>query len=88
VQTGVGDIYSVTVKYAYPKNNFLSAKLQLFDSGGNRMLEEAVHFTFTRKGKWNQFSINTGTQINAGNYTVKLIIEDGDELALSGIEIQ
>ncbi|MEJ8842901.1 malectin domain-containing carbohydrate-binding protein [Lacibacter sp. H375] len=88
VQTGVGDIYSITVKYYYPKEQIVKAKLQLFDAGGNRMMDEAVQFTFTRIGKWNQFTVNTGSQINAGNYVVKLVTENGTELAISGIEIQ
>ncbi len=88
VQTGVGDIYSITLKYFYPKEQPLKAKLQLFDAGGNRMMDEAVQFTFTRVGKWNQFTVNTGSQINAGNYVVKLVAENGTELAISGIEIQ
>lgn len=88
VQTGVGDIYSITVKYYYSKEQVIKAKLQLFDAGGNRMMDEAVQFTFTRVGKWNQFTVNTGSQINAGNYVVKLVAENGTELAISGIEIQ
>jgi beta-galactosidase len=52
------------------------------------MLEEAVSFTFTRPGKWNQFTFDTRSMINAGNYTVKLIIENAEGLALSSIEIQ
>jgi beta-galactosidase len=52
------------------------------------MLDLPVNFTFTRPGKWNQFTVNTGNMINAGNYTVKLIIEGAEQLAISGIEIQ
>lgn len=88
VQTGVGDIYSITMKYYYPKEQIVKGRLQLFDAGGNRMMDEAVQFTFTRVGKWNQFTVNTGSQINAGNYVVKLVAENGSELAISGIEIQ
>ena len=88
VQTGVGDIYSITVKYYYPNEQTVKGRLQLFDAGGNRMMDEAVQFTFTRMGKWNQFTLNTGTQINAGNYVVKLELENGEQLAVSGIEIQ
>ena len=88
VQTGVGDIYSITLKYYFAENQPLKARLQLFDAGGNRMMSEEVQFTFTREGKWNQFTVNTGTQINAGNYTVRLIVEQAAGLAVSGIEIQ
>ena len=52
------------------------------------MMDEAVEFTFTRSGKWNQFTVNTKSQINAGNYTVKIELENGEGLAFSGIEIQ
>jgi beta-galactosidase len=76
------------MKYYYPKEQTVKGRLQLFDAGGNRMMDEAVQFTFTRVGKWNQFTVNTGSQINAGNYIVKLVAENGTELAISGIEIQ
>ena len=88
VQIGAADIYSVTVKYYYPKETVLKGRLQLFDAGNNRMMEQEVNFTFTKPGKWNQLTINTGTQINAGNYTVTLVLENGESLAVSGIEIQ
>ena len=52
------------------------------------MLEEEVSFTFTREGKWNQFTINTANMINAGNYIVRLIIDKAEGLAVSGIDIQ
>ncbi len=88
VQTGVADIYSVTVKYYYPKEQVVKGKLSLYDARDNRMMQEEVQFTFTRSGKWNQFTVNTGSQINAGNYVVKLELENGEQLAVSGIEIQ
>ena len=88
IQTGVADIYSITMKYFYEKEQTVKGKLQLFDAGNVRMLEVSVSFTFTLKGKWNQFTINTGTQVNAGNYTVKLIVDNAEGLAISGIEVQ
>ncbi|HMU09700.1 MAG TPA: malectin domain-containing carbohydrate-binding protein [Ferruginibacter sp.] len=88
VQTGVADIYSITMKYFYGKEQPVNAKLQLIGAGQTMMLEEPVNFTFTREGKWNQFTINTGSMINAGNYTVKLIVENATGLAVSGIEVQ
>lgn len=88
VQTGVADIYSVTMKYFYGKEQPLKGKLQLIGAGKTMMLEEPVNFTFTREGKWNQFTINTNSMINAGNYTIKLLIENAAGLAVSGIEVQ
>jgi beta-galactosidase len=52
------------------------------------MLNESVQFNFTNPGKWNQFTLNTGNMINAGNYTVKLEIKNAEGLAISGIDIQ
>jgi len=88
IQTGVADIYSITLKYFYPVDKELRGKLQLIAAGNIMMLEEKVSFTFTRPGKWNQFTINTGNMINAGNYKVKLMVENAEGLAISGIDIQ
>lgn len=88
VRTGVADLYSITVKYHYPANREVRGRLQLIGAGNSMMLDEAVKFTFTRTGKWNQFTLNTGSMINAGHYTVKLIVDDAAGLAVSGIEIQ
>lgn len=88
VQTGLGDIYSITVKYFFAGSGPVKGFLQLYDAGGSRMMNEAVQFSFTREGKWNQFTVNTGTQINAGHYRVRLVLADAAGLAVSGIEIQ
>ncbi|WP_416441874.1 malectin domain-containing carbohydrate-binding protein [Phnomibacter sp. MR] len=87
VQTGVGDRYSFTVKYFWDKEP-VQGRLLLLDAGGNRMMDESVSFTFTRTGKWNQFTVNTPSQINAGNYKVVLQIEQAKGLAISGIDVQ
>lgn len=88
VQTGVGDHYSFTVKYYWNKEITISGRLQLLDAGGRMMMDEPVSFSFTRPGKWNQFTLNTATMINAGNYTVRLLVKDGKGLALSSVDVQ
>lgn len=88
VQIGAADIYSIAMKYFYGGQQPVVGKLQLIDAGNTMMLEEPVSFTFTREGKWNQFTINTGSQINAGNYKVRLVIEKAKGLAISGIDVQ
>ena len=88
IQIGAADIYSITMKYFYGKEQPIKGKLQLINPGNTMMLEEEVSFTFTRESKWNQFTINTGSQINAGNYTVRLVIDKANELAISGIDVQ
>lgn len=88
VQTGVADMYSLTVKYFYGKEQVVKGRLQLLDAGGTMMQNEAVSFTFTRNGKWNQFTVNTSSQINAGNYIVRLVLENAEGLALSSVDVQ
>jgi hypothetical protein len=88
IQIGAADIYSITMKYFYGKEQPVKGRLQLISPGNPMMPEEEVSFTFTRDGKWNQFTINTGTQVNAGNYIVRLIIDNANGLAISGIDIQ
>lgn len=88
VQTGVADIYSVTMKYFWPGEKEVKGRLQLIGAGNTMMMDIPVQFTFTRDGKWNQFTVNTGNMINAGHYTVKLVTENANGLAISSIEIQ
>lgn len=88
IQTGVADRYSLTVKYFSGKEQNITGKLQLLDAGETMMQEETVNFTFTRAGKWNQFTINTASMINAGNYTVRLVVENAKGLAISSIDVQ
>ncbi len=88
IQTGVADIYSITMKYFYGSGTPATGKLQLIGAGNTMMLDETVQFSFTNPGKWNQFTVNTGNMINAGNYTVRLVIDRAAELAISGIDIQ
>jgi len=88
VQTGVADIYSITVKYFYPLEKTVQTKVQLIGPGGVLMQEETIDIGFTRPGKWNTVGFTTSSMINAGNYKVKLITKEGKQIAVSGIEIQ
>ncbi|WP_462261158.1 malectin domain-containing carbohydrate-binding protein [Ferruginibacter sp.] len=88
VQTGVADIYSVTIKYFSPNENIVKGKVQLTDVAGKILHEEELNFSLTKAGKWNQLTFNTGGMINAGSYTVKLTLQNAAGIAVSGIEIQ
>ena len=88
IQTGVADIYSITMKYFYGRQAPVQGTLQLIGPGSTMMLEEKVQFNFTNPGKWNQFTINTGNMINAGNYIVRLVIHNAEGLAISSVDIQ
>jgi hypothetical protein len=87
IQTGVADIYSITLNYYYPGDT-INANLQLIQAGGSMMQDELLHFTFTRPGKWNSITINTGSMINAGNYIIRLRGKGLKRLAVSGIEVK
>ena len=76
------------MKYYYYQQTPVKGRLQLVGAGNTMMLDVEVQFTFTNIGKWNQFTINTGNMINAGNYTVRLIITGAEGLTISGIDIQ
>jgi len=88
IQIGVADIYSITMKYHCNSEQPVKGKLQLIGAGNTMMLDEEVQFNFTNTGKWNQFTINTGNMINAGNYTVRLLVASASNLVISGIDIQ
>jgi hypothetical protein len=87
IQIGVADIYSVTVKYFYPADT-IRGRVQLIGYGNTMLLEHPIYFTQTKPGKWNNFTFNTGSMINAGNYRIRLIIENAEGLAISGIDLQ
>lgn len=88
VQTGVADIYSITIKYYWPETQPVNGIIELTGPGNSRMMSQPVSFTFTRPGKWNTVTVNTGNMINAGNYTVRLLVEKAERLAVSGIDVQ
>ncbi|WP_040680542.1 glycoside hydrolase family 2 [Niabella aurantiaca] len=88
VKTGVADIYNITLKYYDPSELQREATLVLTDAGGNRMVEQQIPLKFTRSGKWNLATVNTGSMINAGHYTVRLLLKNAKGLVVSNIDIQ
>jgi hypothetical protein len=88
IQTGIAGIYSITLKYFLTFERTIQSKVQLTGSGNALMLDEPVNFIFTKAGKWNTVTFNTKTMINAGNYVLRLIVNNGDSLAISGIDVQ
>lgn len=88
IAPGVADVYAITVKYYSPSEEDIDATLQLFDVSNNKMLDEKVQFKFTREGKWNYITVNTGSMINAGNYKVKLITKNAKGVMVSNIDVQ
>lgn len=87
-ETGVGDMYSMTFKYANTRAKLATVEMQLFMEDGRLLKKELLTFTESQTGKWNYYNTNTGTMINAGKYRIKLISKDAIGIAISGVDIQ
>lgn len=85
ITTGVADIYSLTVRYANSTGKKVNGTLTLLAADGTQMIQEKIEFTPSPKGKWNYIATNTGTQINAGNYWVRIT---GAGVSVSGLDVQ
>ena len=88
VQTGVADIYSITVKYFSSFEKDIIGTLELIDVSGKTLLAEKINYKFTREGKWNLFTTQTDGMINAGSYTVRLKLQNAKGLILSNVDVQ
>lgn len=88
ISPGVADVYSITIRYANETDRNLTASLQLFQADGTLMKEEMLTFTPSKSGKWNYAVTNTGSMINAGNYTIKIKAVDAIGLSISALDIQ
>lgn len=88
IAVGVGDTYSLTVKYANTTDKPMAARLQLVAADGTLMKEENVQLLPSRVGKWNYLATSSGSMINAGTYKVKLISVDAQGLSISGLDVQ
>lgn len=89
INTGVADTYSLTVKYHNPFQRILTGRIEVFAADGTLMKKaEEIEFNPTKEGKWNYFTTNTGTMINAGTYKVRLIADDVEGLSVDALDVQ
>ncbi|MBS1512854.1 MAG: DUF4982 domain-containing protein [Bacteroidetes bacterium] len=88
VNIGAADIYSINLRYSNETGKSLSGKMQWIMADGTIMKEEKIIFTTSEKGKWNYFTTNTRTMVNAGNYIVRIIADDAIGVSISGVDIQ
>ncbi|OON69914.1 glycoside hydrolase family 2 [Hymenobacter sp. CRA2] len=88
IQTGVADVYSLTVRYANTLTRPLTGKLTVSAADGTLLREETVEFVPSKPGKWNYLASSTGTMINAGSYRIKLTATDAAGLSVSGLDVQ
>lgn len=85
IQTGVADIYSLTIRYANTTGKTQVGTLTFLSADGTPFFTEKIEFTPSPNGKWNYITTNTKTQINAGNYKVKIT---GAGISVSGLDVQ
>ncbi|THU39789.1 DUF4982 domain-containing protein [Niastella caeni] len=88
INTGVGDVYSLTFRYFYQGTAPRKASWQLIAADGTVMKTEPMEFTNTREGKWNYITTTTGSMINAGKYTVRITATDAEGVAIGGVDVQ
>lgn len=89
ISTGVADVYSLTVKYHNPFKRTLRAKIEVLAADGTLMKPaETFDLAPTKEGKWNYFTTNTGTMINAGTYKVRVIAEDAEGVSIDALDVQ
>ena len=87
-QTGVGDMYSLTFKYANTtgKNGTLQMRFKAMD--GTLLKAETLRYTTSIAGKWNYITTNTGTMINAGNNKIQIDATNAIGIFISGVDVQ
>ncbi|AEV99915.1 glycoside hydrolase [Niastella koreensis] len=88
INTGVGDVYSITFRYYNPSTEIRKATWQLIQADGTVLKTEPMEFTNTREGKWNYFTTTSGSMINAGKYTIRITATDAEGVAIGGIDVQ
>jgi beta-galactosidase len=88
INVGVGDVYSLTIRYFNPSTETRKASWQLIAADGTVMKTEPIEFTNTREGKWNYFTTTSGSMINAGKYIVRITATDAEGVAIGGVDVQ
>jgi hypothetical protein len=88
IAVGVGDSYSLTVKYRYLPVAAGTGKIEVRMEDGTLIKEGPVPFLTTPATKWNYFTTSTGTMINAGHYKVRLIAPSGEGFRVDELQVQ
>jgi beta-galactosidase len=88
MSVGVGDTYSLTIKYRYLPATAEVGRLEVRMEDGTLIKEEPVSFMTTPATKWNYINSTTGTMINAGHYKIRLIAHPQDGLRVDELQVQ
>jgi len=87
VSVGVSDKYALTVKYRW-ENPDTTATLEVRLPDSTLIHTETIHLKTSLPNKWNYISTTTGTMINAGRYTVTLIVPTHENLKIDKLQVQ
>ncbi|HEV2483356.1 MAG TPA: malectin domain-containing carbohydrate-binding protein [Puia sp.] len=87
IDIGVGDTYSLTVKYRW-LSAATTASLEIRQADGLLIKKEPATLATTLPAKWNYITTTTGTMINAGRYIVRLIVHAEKEFRVSELQVQ
>ena len=87
IDVGVGDTYSLTIKYRW-LSAATTASLEIRLDDGTLIKKEATTLMTTLPAKWNYITTTTGTMINAGRYTVRLIGPAREDLRVAELQVQ
>jgi hypothetical protein len=88
ISVGVGDTYSLTIKYRYLPATAGAGRIEVRMEDGTLIKEGPVNFLTTPAAKWNYFNTSTGTMINAGHYKVRLIAPVSEGVRVDELQVQ
>jgi hypothetical protein len=87
-QTGVADMYSLTLRYSNRTGKMAKVKIELFAQDGTLMHTVFANLSESFEGKWAYFTTNTGTMINAGSYKLKISNTNAQDISISQLLVQ
>jgi hypothetical protein len=88
VKIPIAGKYSIQIRYATPEDMGRAGELTLVSEDGVVLERKGLQFSFTRAGKWGTLEVATGSEINAGHYTIRISGTSAKGLCISGLKIQ
>lgn len=85
---GVADMYALRFRYVNRSQENYELEMLIRAADGTVMKRETLKFEPYLPNKWGLAETNSGTTINAGNYTITLVGKNAKGLCLSTLEVQ
>ena len=87
IQTGLGKEYALRFRYKNTTGEPVTAVMRITDSKGAMLVDREITFPVNPK-KFKTLSTTTGTQINAGSYTLTVTAKQAGGLAFERVDVQ